>query len=371
VTWGDLVELEPEHTGLWEHLAEGFLIWCRRGVDGFRCDAGYKVPLPVWQYIVARVREEFPDTIFLLEGLGGAWALTEALLSEGGMQWAYSELFQEYSGTQVGGYLDHALKQSGRVGTLVHYSETHDNLRLAAKGRAWSLLRNRLSALTSIGGAYGFTGGVEWLADEKVEVHQSRGMRWGAADNIVADLAVLNRLLAEHPAFFDGATLTRLSPPGSAIYALRRDSADGLDSVLVLVNNDPEAEHTLELEADAVAFLGASPVNLLEAGGHPSLPATAGEAASVVHTAGGTPGRTLLSLRPAGTVCLAATRAVRGLSGDAYRAARARAAVATQALAAVMMPETTPSWSAFEMAEALDRDAVGFLAALVGKGYTH
>ena len=95
----------------------------------------------MWQYIVARVREEFPNTIFLLEGLGGAWTLTEALLSKGGMQWAYSELFQEYSGTQIGGYLDHAMKQSGRVGTLVHYSETHDNLRLAAKGRAWATAR--------------------------------------------------------------------------------------------------------------------------------------------------------------------------------------------------------------------------------------
>jgi len=38
-----------------------------------------------------------PETIFFLEGLGGAWEATEALLGEGGMQWAYSELFQNYS----------------------------------------------------------------------------------------------------------------------------------------------------------------------------------------------------------------------------------------------------------------------------------
>jgi len=68
---------------------------------------------------------------------------TEALLTEGGMQWAYSELFQNYSGAQISGYLEHTWKQSRRVGVLVHYSETHDNDRLAAKGRAWSLLRNR------------------------------------------------------------------------------------------------------------------------------------------------------------------------------------------------------------------------------------
>jgi starch synthase (maltosyl-transferring) len=136
VTWEDLVELDGAHRGLWEHFAEACLTWCRRGVDGFRCDAGYQVPMAVWRYILARVREEFPETVFLLEGLGGAWADTEALLTEGGMQWAYSELFQEYSGAQVAGYLDHAHRQSRRVGLLVHYSETHDNGRLARKGRA-------------------------------------------------------------------------------------------------------------------------------------------------------------------------------------------------------------------------------------------
>ena len=59
-------------SALWDELADVFLTWCRRGVDGFRCDAGYKVPVPAWQYIIARVQQEFPETIFLLEGLGGS-----------------------------------------------------------------------------------------------------------------------------------------------------------------------------------------------------------------------------------------------------------------------------------------------------------
>ncbi|MBT5620463.1 MAG: amylo-alpha-1,6-glucosidase, partial [Verrucomicrobia bacterium] len=178
--WEDLVELDPGPVELWKELAAGFLTWCRRGVDGFRCDAGYKVPLPVWRYITAKVRLEFPDTVFLLEGLGGGWGDTESRLAEGGMQWAYSELFQEFSGSQVAGYLDHALNQSNRIGPLVHYSETHDNDRLAKRGREWSLLRNRLSALASVNGAYGFTSGVEWLAEQKINVHGCAGLNWGA-----------------------------------------------------------------------------------------------------------------------------------------------------------------------------------------------
>ncbi|MFQ3169780.1 MAG: putative glycogen debranching enzyme [Limisphaerales bacterium] len=244
--WEDLVEIDPEPVELWKQLADGFLTWCRRGVDGFRCDAGYKVPLPVWRFITAKVRREFPGTVFLLEGLGGGWDDTETRLTEGGMQWAYSELFQEFSSSQVAGYLDHALKQGNRIGPLVHYSETHDNDRLAKRGRNWSLLRNRLSALASVNGGYGFTCGVEWLAEQKINVHGCAGLNWGADENIVAELAQLNELLATHPCFRDGTKLTRLSPDDSPVFTLLRESKNG-DELLILANLDPEKENEIEL----------------------------------------------------------------------------------------------------------------------------
>src|SRR5258706_5764960 len=247
VTWEDLVELKHQNVELWDKLAEMFLTWCRRGVDGFRCDAGYKVPVAAWQYIVARVQQEHPETIFLLEGLGGAWETTEALFTEGGMQWAYSELFQNYSGPEVAGYLEKNLNPEHRPGLLVHYSETHDNERLAARGRAWSLLRNRLCALASMSGGFGFTCGVEWLPTEKIDVHGQTGLAWGSKDNLVPELARLNTLLADHPCFFDGAKLNRLSPLDSPIYALSRESEEEEDVVLVLVNNDVVHPHALTI----------------------------------------------------------------------------------------------------------------------------
>ena len=150
--WADLVELEPNHPN-WEH---GWRFLNGAGaVCGFRCDAGHKVPMPVWRYITARVREH-SDTVFLLEGLGGAG--TTPHYSRGRDAMGLFRALQEYKGEQVAGYLEHALTQSERVGTLIHYSETHDS-RLASKGRAWSLLRNRLCALTSVNGGFGFANG--------------------------------------------------------------------------------------------------------------------------------------------------------------------------------------------------------------------
>jgi starch synthase (maltosyl-transferring) len=258
--WEDLAELDHRNAALWEELAEIFLVWCRRGVDGFRCDAGYKVPLRAWRYITARVLEEFPETIFLLEGLGGSWEATEALLTEGSMQWAYSELFQNYSGIEVASYLEYALRQSQRLGLYVHYSETHDNNRLAARGRDWSLLRNRLCALTSVSGGYGFTCGVEWLASEKINVHQAAGLAWGREPNIVPEIAALNELLRSHPCFFDGATLTRISVPDSTVYALLREAADHSTRVLVVINTNTELPEFARFDASLFA-LGEGLVN--------------------------------------------------------------------------------------------------------------
>jgi glycogen debranching enzyme len=349
VTWEDLVDLDEAHHDLWDVVADAFLTWCRRGVDGFRCDAGYKIPMPVWQYTIARVRQEFPDTVFLLEGLGGAWHDTETLLTEGGMQWAYSELFQEFSGVQVAGYLDHALKQSQRAGVLVHYSETHDNERLAKQGRKWSLLRNRLCALAGVSGGFGFTCGVEWLATERIRVHGCTGLAWGSADNIVPELGRLNRLLADHPCFFDGARLTRLSRIDSPVFALGRDSAEGKDRVLVLVNTDVEKPRTLTLAKDEGPS-GESWVDLL---GQP-LP-TMTRAAD---------GEVSLKLDAGACYCLSDSPEPRGWSGATYRRARAQAAFAVQALRQTLEPEDIGPHDWPALAALVNGDPQAFLAAL-------
>ncbi len=350
VTWGDLVELDNRaNPQLWEVIAESLLTWCRRGVDGFRCDAGYMVPLPAWQYIVARVREEFPDCCFLLEGLGGAWEATEALLTEGGMQWAYSELFQNFTPRDVAGYLDHAIRQAERIGPLVHYSETHDNERLARRGPEWSLLRNRLCALASVSGAFGFTAGVEWLATEKIEVHQARGMAWEAPANLIDELAVLNRLVSGHPCFFDGARIERISHPEAPVLALRRTSRDGRDTCLVLVNLTAEAQEW-GLDGGTWQALGAPAHDLLE------------QAPPRVRTNPG--GSVTCLLRPWAAHCLSDAQAPRGLAGAAYRDRRAQAAWALQALATVLPAEGLGPAPWEELAALAAADPRGFLARL-------
>jgi len=349
-TWEDLVELDNHQPLLWETVADALLIWCRRGVDGFRCDAGYMVPLPAWQYIIARVRQEFPDCTFLLEGLGGAWEATETLLSEGGMQWAYSELFQNFQPQELSHYLDHTFRQGERLGPLVHYSETHDNDRLAKKGKTWSLFRNRLSALTSLSGAFGFTAGVEWLATEKIDVHGSRSLNWNASPNLLSELSRLNHLLAEHPCFFDGARLERLSPTDSPVLALGRISQDGQDRCLIVLNLDQEAPASLTLDISHWQAFGDPRVDLLG-----QAPPEILVQETVV----------TLTLEPAGAHCLSHLPEPRGLAGARYRTRRAQTAWAYQQLAIAWPAEDLGPAPWRELGAWVGRDPAGFLAALV------
>ena len=179
VTWADLTRLDYSHKELWHYMAEVFLHWCRRGVDGFRCDAGYMIPIAAWRYIVAVVRQQFPDTIFLLEGLGGPMATTEALLTTAGLNWAYSELFQNDDRKAISHYLPQADHLNKTAGVMVHFAETHDNNRLAARSKPWAKMRTAICALFSRFGAFGFANGVEWFADEKIDVHGASSLKLG------------------------------------------------------------------------------------------------------------------------------------------------------------------------------------------------
>ncbi|MCF7847414.1 MAG: glycogen debranching enzyme N-terminal domain-containing protein [Kiritimatiellales bacterium] len=242
VLWEDLSKLDYSHRGLWKYMAEVFLFWCRRGVDGFRCDAGYKIPFAAWEYIIARVRDEYPDTIFMLEGLGGYKHVTEGLLADSGMNWAYSEIFQNYDQGQVEHYLPESIRVSESKGNLIHFSETHDNARLAATSLAFARLRTAFCALTCHAGAFGFANGVEWYATEKIKVHNSPSLNWGADENMIDFIRRLHAIMETHPSFFAGGTLRMIQEDHRNCIVLLRHADGGNHPLLVLANLDHENE---------------------------------------------------------------------------------------------------------------------------------
>jgi len=252
--WADLTELDHKNQELWEYLAQVFLVWCGRGVDGFRCDAGYMIPQKAWRFIVATVRKQYPNTIFLLEGLGGSVEVTRTLLDKENLNWAYSELFQNYTLKEITNYLPQSLKISESEGLMVQFAETHDNPRLAEKSVEYAKMRVALSALTAVNGAFAFTNGVEWLATEKIDVHEARSLNWGAEQNIVQYILRLNTLLMINPVFAKDTTIRTVQSNEDEALAILRVNKIANKKLLVLINLDYNSGRSIAWNNDYVNF---------------------------------------------------------------------------------------------------------------------
>jgi starch synthase (maltosyl-transferring) len=256
IVWEDLTHLDYRHKELWQYMADVLLTWCRRGVDGFRCDAGYMIPMEAWRYMIAKVRDQYPDTLFLLEGLGGKISVTRDLLNRANFNWAYSELFQNYDRGQISHYLPEANDISAREGLAVHFAETHDNNRLAATSTTYARMRTALCALLAPQGAFAFANGVEWFATQKINVHDACSLNWGANPNQVEEIARISRLLKIHPAFGPGVALDLIHRgEGNFIALLRRPATANRRPLLVLANLDCDNPVVAGWEPDQAPWL--------------------------------------------------------------------------------------------------------------------
>ena len=67
--WYETVKLNycDFHTGTWDKMYEIVRFWALKGVDGFRCDMVELVPRSFLKWLIARIRSEFPQILFIAE----------------------------------------------------------------------------------------------------------------------------------------------------------------------------------------------------------------------------------------------------------------------------------------------------------------
>jgi predicted glycogen debranching enzyme len=137
---------------------------------------------------------------------------------------------------------------------------------------------------------------------------------------------------------------------------LRRDSSEGLDTVLVLANTDVKASHSVSIKMSDYGCLGPLPVDLL-AQEPPVVDRETDEA--------------ILTLEAGAAFCLAPSAKPAGLAGEDYRRARAQSAWAITALSKVLLPEEIGPCPWRELAARIHSDARRFLGSLADLNRVH
>lgn len=74
----------------WSKMLNILLYWCKKGVDGFRCDMVFMVPVDFWHWAIAQVKKKYPRVIFIAEIYDPA--IYRSYIHYGGFDYLYDKV---------------------------------------------------------------------------------------------------------------------------------------------------------------------------------------------------------------------------------------------------------------------------------------
>lgn len=125
----------------WTQMSDILLYWCGMGVDGFRCDVSEMVPVEFWHYGIERVKEKYPNTLFVAEIYNPA--AYESYIEEGRFDYLYDkvELYDSIRAVEEGRRDIEAIRNCLKSPTytnpktrnhMLTFIENHDEQRFAS-----------------------------------------------------------------------------------------------------------------------------------------------------------------------------------------------------------------------------------------------
>ncbi|ANQ84914.1 putative glucanohydrolase [Azoarcus olearius] len=261
---------------MWQALAGIFHHWIREGVRVFRVDNPHTKSFAFWEWAIASIRREHPDTIFLAEAFTRPRVMHR--LAKLGYNQSYTYFTWRNTRAELTAYFEELAHGPGRDYFRPNvWPNTPDILPeyLQTGGRAAFVVRLVLAAtLASAYGIYGPAfelmeyeprepGSEEYLNSEKYQLRE-----WPNDPDPTQSLAELigrvNRIRRDNPALHSNASLRFLDIDNEQMiaYAKRAPGADGRGEsdnlVIVVANLDPHNPHAGWLELD-LAALGIAP----------------------------------------------------------------------------------------------------------------
>jgi starch synthase (maltosyl-transferring) len=264
-----------EWRGLWDALYGVFNFWVDHDVLVFRVDNPHTKALAFWEWCIAEIHKTHPEVIFLAEAFTRPHVMYS--LAKGGYTQGYTyftwrtekaelqEYFEEICNPPVSDFFRPNVWPN--TPDILHEQlQEKDPARRRAVFQLRAVLAATLSANWGIYGpafelcegraakaAAGKTGSEEYLDSEKYQLRQ-----WDRKDPIsIAPLITrLNRIRRENPALERNEHLVFHDAPNPQLLCYSKSTADGSNTILVVVNLDPEKEQTawLDLKLDKLGL---------------------------------------------------------------------------------------------------------------------
>ena len=224
-----------DRQALWNACRDVFLFWIAHGVTIFRVDNPHTKPFAFWEWVIADIKREHPDVIFLSEAFTRPKRMNS--LAKLGFTMSYTYFTWKNSPWELREYFSE-LTQTPLVeyyrGNL--FANTPDILHdyLVQGGRA--AFRARLLLAGTLSPLYGIYSGFELIENVPVrpaseeyldsEKYQLRPRNYQAEGNINADIARLNAIRRDQPALQRFANLTFHLSENPAILFYRKSPAE-------------------------------------------------------------------------------------------------------------------------------------------------
>jgi starch synthase (maltosyl-transferring) len=234
--------------GLWHELKGIFEFWIQHGVRIFRVDNPHTKPFRFWEWALAELTRQYPDTIFLSEAFTRPKVMK--YLAKIGFSQSYSyftwrntkeeivEYFTELTGTPVREYLRPNL-----------FTNTPDILHAYLQRGGRPAFQIRLVLAGTLGTSYGIYSGFELAENVPVrngseeyldsEKYQIRVRDYQRADSLAEFISQINAIRRAHPALQHDWGLSFHRTDNGELLAYSKRSLDGRDLILVVLNLDP------------------------------------------------------------------------------------------------------------------------------------
>ena len=235
--------------GLWDGLRDVFLFWLEQGVRIFRVDNPHTKAFGFWEWALAEIKREYPDTIFLAEAFTRPRVMQR--LAKVGFTQSYTYFSWRNTKQELTEYMTELTHD--RVCQFMRpnlWPNTPDILPepLQIGGRPAFLSRVVLAA--TLGPNYGIygpayelienkpirAGSEEYLNSEKYEI---RDWDLDAPHSIAAAIADINRARRENAALHASRGLFFHPTDNPYLIAYSKLSRDRSNTVLMVVNLDP------------------------------------------------------------------------------------------------------------------------------------